>query len=70
MTIIAAYADPCRVLALMMIPALDHGSRPGCIPDAPGPAWTRPFDAVGSRPVSEVTRAVMLPFPASGRWTK
>ena len=67
----AAYADPCRVLSLMMIPALDHGSRPGCIPDrGPWPTRTRPFDAVGSRPVSEVTRAVMLPFPASGRWTK
>ena len=29
MTIIAAYADPGRVLAVMMIPALAHGCRPG-----------------------------------------
>jgi hypothetical protein len=44
------------VLALMMIPALDHGcSRAG--PAAPGL-------------VSAVTRAVMLPLPASGRCAK
>jgi hypothetical protein len=52
----AAYADPGRVLALMMIPALDHGcSRAG--PPPPGR-------------VSEVVRVVMLPSPASGRCTK
>ena len=52
----AAYADPGRVLALMMIPALDHGcSRAGPFP--PGR-------------VSDVIRAVMLPFPASGRCAK
>ena len=39
---------------------------------APGPcpARTRPPVAVGSSPVSEVTRAVMLPWLASGRCTK
>jgi len=35
------------------------------------PAGYLPFDdAVGIRPVSEVTRTVMLPFPASGWHTK
>ena len=32
MTIIAAYADPGVVDALMMIPALDHGSMSGVQP--------------------------------------
>ena len=31
---------------------------------------TLPPDAVGSSPVSEVTRAVIVPLPASGRCTK
>ena len=31
-TIIAAYAAPWRVLALMMIPALDHSCTPGVMP--------------------------------------
>ena len=70
MTIIAAYADPGRVLALMMIPALAHGSRPGRVSvGPPGPDGMLLF-AGGSRPVSEVTRTVMLPFPASGWRTK
>ena len=68
---IAAYADPWAVLALMIRPPLDHGSRPGCMPDrGPCPASTLPPVAVGSKPVSEVTRAVMLPFAVSGRCTK
>ena len=37
-TIIAAYADPCPVLRLMMIPALDQGWTPRWLPvTAPGP---------------------------------
>jgi len=36
-TIIAAYADPVVVAALMMIPALDHGCRQGAI-------WFGPTD--------------------------
>ena len=42
------------------------------MPDCgPCPARTRPLlVAVGSRPVSEVTRAVMLPSPGSDRCTK
>ncbi len=63
MTIIAAYAEPGWVLALMMIPALAHGTRPGRVP-VPGPFPD------GIRPVSEVTRTVMLPLPASGWRTK
>ncbi len=61
MTIIAAYADPCRVLALMMIPALAHGIRLFriLVPEM-----------VGICPVSDVTRPVMSPFPVSGRCTK
>jgi ABC-type microcin C transport system permease subunit YejB len=62
-TIIAAYAEPGWVLALMMIPALAHGTRPGFVA-VPGP-----FPA-GIRPVSEVTRTVTLPLPASGWRTK
>ena len=62
-TIIAAYAEPGWVLVLMMIPALAHGTRPGCVPvPAPFPD--------GIWPVSEVTRTVMLPLPASGWRTK
>ena len=54
-TIIAVYADPGRVLSLIIIPALAHGTRPGRVPD--------PVPVVdGIRPVSEVTWAVMLPF--------
>jgi hypothetical protein len=71
-TSIAAYAEPCRVFCLMMMPALDHGSRPGCWPDrGPWPARTLPpGDSSGSSPVSEVIRAVMLPSLASGWCTK
>ncbi|MGO9294789.1 MAG: hypothetical protein ACLP52_13100 [Streptosporangiaceae bacterium] len=46
----AAYAAPGRVLAVMMSPVFDHGDRLV----GPGP------------PASEVTQAVMLPWPASG----
>ncbi len=49
-TIMAAYAAPGRVLAVMMSPVFDHGDRLV----GPGP------------PASEVTQAVMLPWPASG----
>jgi len=68
-TIIAAYAAPWRVLALMMIPALDHGCTPGVMP-AVGlwPGVNAPW--VEYNPVSDVTRTVMLPFPASGWRTK
>ena len=69
-TIIAAYADPRTVLALMMIPAFDHGCTPGVIPavgEAP-PAAVAPW--VEYRPVSDVTRTVMLPSPTSGWRTK
>ena len=65
MAIIAAYADPADRLDLIMIPALDHGTRPGRAGAAPN---TCP--AGGSRLVSEVTRTVMLPLPASGSLTK
>jgi len=61
-TIIAAYADPGVVLALMMIPALAHGTSPGRMPG--------PWVSVGTWPVREVTRVVMLPFPVSGWCTK
>ena len=37
MTIIAAYAEPCEVFSLMMIPVLDHGCRP------PGAVWNPPL---------------------------
>jgi len=68
-TIIAAYADPRWVLVLMMIPALAHGCTPGVIPavgfwSEANPPW------VEYRPVSDVTRTVMLPSPASGWRTK
>ena len=69
MTIIAAYADPCFVLCLMMIPALDHGCRARRLswvcevfgPEGAADCWT---------PVSDVTWAVMLPLPVSGWRTK
>ena len=75
MTIIAAYADPGVVDALMMIPALDHGSTSGVQPAvgfcANGPpAADSPPPELEYRPVREVTRTVMLPFPASARCTK
>src|SRR5579875_594501 len=68
-TIIAAYADPWRVLAVMMIPALDHGCTPGVMP-ASGfwPAAMPPW--VEYSPVSEVTRTVRLPSEPSGWRTK
>ena len=47
----AAYAEPGRVLALMMMPPLDHGS---------SPLWPAAIA------VSAVMRTVMLPFPVSG----
>ena len=63
---IAAYADPGRVLSLMITPDLAQGTRPGRVSgDAFGLSGTSPF-AGGIRPVSEVTRTVMLPFPVSG----
>ena len=64
MTIIAAYADPCVVLALMMIPALAQGTRPlrVCGPPLPPP----PPEKSGIWPVSDVTRTVMVPLPSSG----
>src|SRR5580698_7379218 len=58
-TIIAAYADPGPVLALMTIAAVAHGTRPA----RPAAAWV----SSGSSPVTEVTRTGMLPFPESGR---
>src|SRR6185437_2907657 len=58
-TIIAAYADPERVLALMMIPALDQGCTPGFIP-AIG-FWGDANPPLAEyRPVSDVTRTVIL----------
>src|SRR5215472_11819861 len=73
-TIIAAYAEPCLVLALMMIPALAHGTRPGVMggPCEPGPGartGTCEFPDACS-PVSEVTRAVIVPLPVTGLRTK
>ena len=72
-TIIAAYADPCRCSCLMMIPALDQGWTPtwppatarGLAARQPAPARPPPY-----RPVSDVTRTVMLPLPVSGWRTK
>ncbi len=49
----------------MMIPALAHSCRPGCIE---GVGVFR-FPA-GTWPVSEVTRAVMVPLAPSGWCTK
>ena len=69
-TIIAAYAAPWRVLALTMIPALDHGCTPGVIPAVGVLVRTANTPWVEYRPVSDVTRTVMLPFPASGWRTK
>src|SRR5215472_19071367 len=73
-TIIAAYAEPCLVLALMMIPALAQGTRPGRIS---GPCWPAPGPPTGTCegpdaciPVSEVTRAVIAALPAIGLRTK
>ncbi len=59
----------------MMIPALDHGSTSGVqpavlFPAAAPPAADEPPPDLEYRPVREVTRAVMLPFPASARCTK
>jgi hypothetical protein len=68
-TIIAAYADPRRVLALTMIPALDHGCTPGVIPAVGFWSDANP-PLVEYKPVSDVTRTVMLPFPTSGWRTK
>ena len=67
-TIIAAYADPWLVPFLMMSPALAHGTRPGRV--SAGPFGRALGFAGGSRPVSEVTWTVMLPFPVSGWRTK
>ena len=54
----------------MMSPALAHGTRPGRVSTgAAGSDGALAF-AGGSRPVSEVTWTVMLPFPASGWRTK
>jgi len=55
----AAYAEPWLVPSLMMIPALDHGTTGGCPPPVSEVTW-----------LSEVTRTVMLPWPASGWRTK
>ncbi len=48
----------------MMIPALAHSARPGTM--VPWPACTGPALRFACSPVSEVTSAVMVPFPASG----
>jgi len=69
-TIIAAYADVGLVDALMMIPALDHGSTSGVQPAVGFPAADAPPPEFEIRPVREVTRTVMLPSPASVRCTK
>ena len=61
MTIIAAYAEPCDVFSLMMIPALDHGSRPGASWGAPLLGWP-----TATWPVSDVTCTVIVPFPVTG----
>ena len=68
-TIIAAYAVPWRVLALTMIPAFDHGCTPGVMPAVGFWSDANP-PLVEYKPVSDVTRTVMLPFPASGWRTK
>src|SRR6266481_8133991 len=61
----------------MMIPALDHGWMPGVQPAvgfgaSPPPEADAPLTEPEPeyRPVREVTRTVMLPFPASARCTK
>src|ERR1700728_310277 len=45
----------------MMIPALDHGSRPGPIWGAPLPAWR-----TSTWPASDVTCTVIVPLPVTG----
>jgi hypothetical protein len=50
-TITAAYRDPGVVPALTISPALAHGSGPS--------------PSSGRMPASDVTRAVMVPFPGS-----
>ena len=44
------------MFSLMMIPALDHGCRPGAVWDGPTATW----------PVSDVICALIVPFPVSG----
>jgi hypothetical protein len=51
-----------------MVPALDQGWRPALVPAAGSrdePTLPEPY-----RPVSDVTRTVMLPLPSSGWRTK
>src|ERR1700678_1225890 len=64
---IAAYADPCVVFCLMMIPALDHGCTPEVHPAVPV-VVLKP--AAGYSPVRDVSRTVSEPFPVSGWCTK
>ena len=49
------------MFSLMMIPALDHGCRPGAI-------WgtALPAGATSTWPVSDVTCTVIVPFPVTG----
>ena len=63
---------PLLGVALMMIPALDHGWRPRvqALVARPGPPDPRRCPTLWIRPVREVTRTVMLPLPASGWCTK
>ena len=57
---IATYADPAERLALTMIPAFAHGTT----------TRSEPRRGVRTALVSDVTRAVMAPSPASGWCTK
>ena len=52
------------MLCLMMIPALAHDARPGT--RLPFPTCAGPALRFACLPVSDATRAVMVPFPVSG----
>ena len=54
----------------MMIPALAHGSTPGRVSNGPLDDWLAGGVEGGSRPVIEVSRTVIVPFPVSGWRTK
>ena len=62
----AAYADPWPGPAVMISPAFDHGTTAGLVlAGCPFRVWL-----LSATSVSEVTSAVMLPSPVSGRCTK
>ena len=67
MIIIAAYAEPGDVFCLMMIPALDHGGRPGPVW---GPSDSLPAGGTVTWPVSDVICTVIVPFPVTGWCTR